>query len=135
MGFPTFGGLDYTRAASAAARVSTWIDDEPVNQAMTPLEQLLMRTVVKSGEEFGESCEAIIGMTGQNPRKGYTHTREHLFKEQMDIAATAVLAIEHMLGNNGEGLRLVAEHILFLERRMAESRHRHGESGGVPATG
>lgn len=131
MGMPDYEGLDWKRAADSAARVSQWIDDEPANKAMTPLEQLLMRTVVKVGEEFGESCGAIIGVTGQNPRKGVTHTMDEFTKELLDKAATIVLGIEHVTGNKGDALYMLRDHIVHLERRMAESRHRRGESGGI----
>jgi hypothetical protein len=131
MNYPNYDGLEWQHAANAAARVSQWIDDEPANKAMTPLEQLLMRTVVKTGEEFGEACGAIIGVTGQNPRKGVTHTMDQFTKELLDKAATIVLGVEHITGNKGEALRMLADHIVSLEKRVAESRHRHGEPGGV----
>lgn len=134
MGYPNYDGLEFRRAAAAAARISQWIDDEPANQAMTPMEQLLFRTVVKVGEELGETCAALIGMTGQNPRKGVTHSLDDVKKEVLDKCVTALLALEHMTGNQGDALSALIEHITFLERRMAESRYRHGESGGVPAT-
>lgn len=55
--------------------------------------------VMKIGEEFGEAIAAYIGMTGQNPRKGVTHTLDDLLGELSDVAITALAAIQHFTGN------------------------------------
>lgn len=48
--------------------------------------------LLKIVEEAGEACEAYIGMTGANPRKGVTHTQEDLASELLDVALTALVA-------------------------------------------
>lgn len=48
--------------------------------------------VLKIAEEYGEAVQAWIGVTGQNPRKGITHTRQHVADELGDIAITALVA-------------------------------------------
>jgi NTP pyrophosphatase (non-canonical NTP hydrolase) len=55
-------------------------------------EGLLLR-VLKLSEEIGEVAEAIIGATGQNPRKGVTHTWEDVQGELCDVAITALIAL------------------------------------------
>lgn len=55
--------------------------------------------VMKVGEEFGEAVEAYIGMTGQNPRKGITHSLDDLLLELCDVAISAMCAIQHFTGN------------------------------------
>jgi NTP pyrophosphatase (non-canonical NTP hydrolase) len=55
-------------------------------------EGLLLR-VLKLSEEVGEAAEAIIGTTGQNPRKGITHTWEDVQAELCDVVITALVAL------------------------------------------
>lgn len=55
--------------------------------------------VMKIGEEYGEAVAAYIGMTGQNPRKGVTHSRGDLMMELADVAVTALCAMQHFTGN------------------------------------
>jgi NTP pyrophosphatase (non-canonical NTP hydrolase) len=56
----------------------------------TPAEITLR--VLKIAEEFGEAVQAWIGVTGQNPRKGVTHTRQDVAGELGDVAVTALVA-------------------------------------------
>ncbi|ARP69971.1 hypothetical protein LK07_09445 [Streptomyces pluripotens] len=58
----------------------------------TGTEGVLLR-VLKLSEEVGEVAEAIIGTTGQNPRKGITHTWEDVQAELCDVAITALVAL------------------------------------------
>ncbi|MFI1070211.1 MazG-like family protein [Streptomyces puniciscabiei] len=55
-------------------------------------EGVLLR-VLKLSEEVGEVAEAIIGATGQNPRKGVTHTWEDVQAELCDVVITALVAL------------------------------------------
>jgi len=98
--------------------MSARIDAEPINQQNTPLENLLLRGPVKIGEELGELNEAIIGMTGQNPRKGFTHTQYDVDKELLDIALTALGTYEHRHGNNGSALAALAIHVAGVRDRQ-----------------
>ncbi|MFI7576697.1 MazG-like family protein [Micromonospora sp. NPDC049497] len=52
--------------------------------------------ILKLSEEAGEVAGAWIGMVGQNPRKGVTHTREDVAAELADVAFTALVAIESL---------------------------------------
>jgi hypothetical protein len=51
--------------------------------------------IMKIGEEFGEVVQARIGMTGQNPRKGSTHTLDDVADEICDVIVivTAMVAL------------------------------------------
>ncbi|MFF1406199.1 MazG-like family protein [Streptomyces sp. NPDC058294] len=49
--------------------------------------------ILKLSEEVGEVAEAVIGATGQNPRKGVTHTWEDVQAELCDVAITALVAL------------------------------------------
>lgn len=52
--------------------------------------------ILKLSEEAGEASAAWIGLLGQNPRKGVTHTREDVAAELADAAFTALVAIESL---------------------------------------
>ena len=72
-----------------------WLDQnvaEPYREQ--PLAQDWSR-VAKVIEELGESIAALIGYTGQNPRKGVTDTEEHMLDEIADTLIACVLAIQH----------------------------------------
>ncbi|MEV6669943.1 MazG-like family protein [Streptomyces sp. NPDC051162] len=49
--------------------------------------------LLKVGEEAGEASAAYIGMTGQNPRKGATHTRADVADELCDVIIAAAVAL------------------------------------------
>jgi NTP pyrophosphatase (non-canonical NTP hydrolase) len=53
---------------------------------------MLLR-ILKLSEEVGEVAEAVIGATGQNPRKGVTHTWDDVQSELCDVAITALVAL------------------------------------------
>jgi predicted house-cleaning noncanonical NTP pyrophosphatase (MazG superfamily) len=67
-----------------AGRLTQWLGEVPVEA------QLL-----KMAEEVGEAAEAYLGMTGLNPRKGVSHTREDLVGEVGDVIITAAGPAEY----------------------------------------
>ncbi|MCF0096881.1 MazG-like family protein [Micromonospora sp. MH99] len=52
--------------------------------------------ILKLTEEAGEASAAWIGLLGQNPRKGVTHTGEDVAAELADVVFTALVAIESL---------------------------------------
>ncbi|MXM62799.1 hypothetical protein GR925_04925 [Streptomyces sp. HUCO-GS316] len=58
-------------------------------------EGLLLR-ILKLSEEVGEVAEAVIGATGQNPRKGTTHTWDDVGSELCDVVITALVALREL---------------------------------------
>ncbi|KAB1927071.1 MazG-like family protein [Micromonospora noduli] len=76
----------------AAARASRgWLD-----AANGTGQTELTCRILKLTEEAGEASAAWIGLLGQNPRKGVTHTRENVAAELADVAFTALVAIESL---------------------------------------
>ncbi|BAC73620.1 hypothetical protein AQJ43_14495 [Streptomyces avermitilis] len=67
----------------------SWLD---AHRAHGGQEGLLLR-VLKLSEEVGEVAQAVIGATGQNPRKGTTHTWEDVQAELCDVVITAMVAL------------------------------------------
>jgi hypothetical protein len=76
-------------------RLDRWLD-ENVSAAYQaqPLAQDWAR-VGKVIEELGEAIQALIGCTGQNPRKGHTNNLEDMLDEVADTIITGYLAIQH----------------------------------------
>lgn len=101
-------------SAETIAALSQWIDDG--NAGRDP-EAILWGRVAKLAEESGEAVAALIGMTGQNPRKGVTHTSGDLIGELLDVAVTALGAVEHVTGNQGDSLALLEDKLSRLAER------------------
>lgn len=92
--------------SSGIARLSEWID--AANQSKDP-EAATWARLAKISEEAGEVVAAFIGYTGQNPRKGVTHSRADVEEELLDVAITALAALEHIRGHDRASMSLVAD--------------------------
>ncbi|MFE9094292.1 MazG-like family protein [Streptomyces sp. NPDC007264] len=71
------------------ARLHAWLDAHRTHDGA---EGLLLR-VLKLSEEVGEVAQAVIGATGQNPRKGTTHRWEDVQSELCDVVITALVVL------------------------------------------
>lgn len=69
-------------------RLVAWLDNQ---NGRTPTETALR--LLKVTEEAGEAASAWIGMTGQNPRKGITHTTSDVADELCDVITAAMVAL------------------------------------------
>ncbi|MGW0880429.1 MazG-like family protein [Streptomyces sp. NPDC002671] len=61
----------------------------------TGTENVLLR-VLKLSEEAGEVAQAVIGATGHNPRKGFSHTWDDVQAELCDVAITALVTLRSL---------------------------------------
>ncbi|MEU5660133.1 MazG-like family protein [Streptomyces sp. NPDC047737] len=80
-------------------RLVDWIDRA---NGRTPHE-VAMR-ILKVTEEAGEVASAYIGMTGQNPRKGVTHTPADVADELCDVILAAAVALASVVDDPSEVL-------------------------------
>ena len=71
------------------ARLVDWLDR---SSTLAPETEKLLR-LMKLSEEVGEVAGAVIGATGQNPRKGFTHTWDDVNAELCDVILTAMVAL------------------------------------------
>ncbi|WP_129309447.1 MazG-like family protein [Streptomyces sp. L2] len=76
-------------------------------------EGVLLR-ILKLSEEVGEVAEAVIGATGQNPRKGVTHTWDDVQSELCDVAITALVALRTL---TPEARAVFEEHLSAVRQR------------------
>lgn len=81
-------------------------------------EGLLLR-LLKLSEEVGEVAEAVIGVTGQNPRKGVTHTWDDVEAELCDVAITALVALRTL---TPEARQVFAGHLARVATRPHTAR-------------
>jgi hypothetical protein len=70
-------------------RLVEWLDGASV----LPRESERLLRVMKLSEEVGETTQALIGVLGQNPRKGVTHTWQDVEAELCDVILTAMVAL------------------------------------------
>jgi predicted house-cleaning noncanonical NTP pyrophosphatase (MazG superfamily)/NTP pyrophosphatase (non-canonical NTP hydrolase) len=89
-----------------AGRLTEWLGDVPVEA------QLL-----KMSEEVGEAAEAYLGMTGLNPRKGISHTRQDLVGEVGDVIITAAVAIVQLTCSPGAARAAFESHLASVTSR------------------
>lgn len=66
-----------------------------------PEEQRVLLQILKIQEEVGEVAQAVIGATGQSPRKGFSHTWADVEAEVCDTIVTCMVALERMRPGTG----------------------------------
>jgi NTP pyrophosphatase (non-canonical NTP hydrolase) len=85
-------------------RLVAWLD----RGSELPDETKTILQILKITEEAGEVAEALIGVTGQNPRKGYSHTWHDVESELCDVIVTAMVALTRV---NPQARSRFAEHL------------------------
>ena len=103
------------------AMIVEWMDDDlDTNVSSVYLKQPLAQDwarVAKIGEEAGEAIDALIGVTGQNPRKGTYGSPTELFDELADAALTAMYALQHFTKDRDVTLEIVLERARYHKQR------------------
>ena len=99
---------------AALVALSEWID---AGNAHRDPEAVTWGRLAKVAEEGGEVVAAYIGATGQNPRKGQTHVIHDVVDELMDVAITALGAVEHLTGHEGTALAILDAKIVAVASR------------------
>jgi hypothetical protein len=98
--------------------IDRWLDEEVDSEyKRQPMAQDWAR-VGKVIEELGECVRALIGLTGQNPRKRKTHGLDEVMNELADTAWTAILAMQHFAKDDKTVPFLLAEKLRLIYERM-----------------
>ncbi|MYZ36941.1 MULTISPECIES: MazG-like family protein [unclassified Streptomyces] len=82
--------------------------------------ELILFRVLKIGEEFGEVAEALHGVNGTNPRKGKSHTMNDVVKELVDVAVTALIALESVTPDAQKEFEARLQHLTDRPMRPAD---------------
>jgi NTP pyrophosphatase (non-canonical NTP hydrolase) len=94
-------------------RLVAWLDQG----STLPPETKTVLQILKITEEAGEVAEALIGVTGQNPRKGFSHTWSDVEHELCDVIITAMVALTRV---NPDARTLFAEHLAVVAERCGD---------------
>lgn len=101
--------------------VDMWLDTAVGSKyLMAPLAQDWAR-ISKVQEELGEAVAAFIGATGQNPRKGDSHTMDEVLEELADTAITAIFAIQHFTKSSSASRQIIKNKIARIYQRSNKS--------------
>ncbi len=113
------------RVASAALAISHLLDASYAPG--TDPELILWRRLTKVSEEAGEVQNALRGLTGENPRKGITHTRDDVITELLDCAGAALGGVAHLTGDASSMTRLAERLEYVLTRLGGDPAERDGD--------
>lgn len=91
--------------------ITEWLDERSA-----PTEDPRILRVFKISEEVGEVAQAVIGATGQNPRKGVTHTWEDVEVELCDVILAAMVALESVAGD--KAVDVFTDHVTRRHERL-----------------
>lgn len=92
------------------SKVSQLYKDQPLAQDWA--------RISKMQEEIGECIQAFIGVTGQNPRKGFTHSQIEVHDELCDAILTGIYALQHFTKNTSETRGLLRSRMRVHEERF-----------------
>jgi hypothetical protein len=84
--------------------------------------------ISKVGEELGEAIQKFIGITGQNPRKGYQGDMAGVLDELADTAFTAIYAIQHFTKSSSQTRFILRAHQAKARRYMEQYKARDNEA-------
>lgn len=104
----------------------TWLD---THRPLDGPEALLLR-ILKLSEEVGEVAEAVIGATGQNPRKGSSHTWEDVQAELCDVVITTLVVLRTL---TPEAREVLTEHVGRVRERSLGGEGTEPRSGRRPS--
>jgi NTP pyrophosphatase (non-canonical NTP hydrolase) len=91
-------------------KLVAWLD----RGSELPPETKTILQILKITEEAGEVAEALIGVTGQNPRKGFSHTWRDVENELCDVIITAMVALTRV---NPDARELFTAHLAAVAER------------------
>lgn len=98
------------RAWDTVDQLVEWLD----GASALPRETERLLRVMKLSEEVGETTQALIGVLGQNPRKGVTHTWQDVEAELCDVILTAMVALTTV---NVDARKVFAERLGYVANR------------------
>ncbi|MBR7837972.1 MazG-like family protein [Actinospica durhamensis] len=95
-------------------RLVAWLDE---GSTLPPDTKTILQ-ILKITEEAGEVAEALIGVTGQNPRKGFSHSWQDVEHELCDVIITAMVALTRV---NPRAATVFGEHLAGVAERTVQT--------------
>ncbi|GAA3844090.1 MazG-like family protein [Sphaerisporangium flaviroseum] len=95
-------------------KLVAWLD---AKTTLAPEVELLLRLLKVSGEA-GEVADAVDGVYGHNPRKGFTHTWEDVDRELCDVILTGMVALR---SRNADAAKVFSGHLTKVLGRSLDS--------------
>lgn len=95
------------------------IRDQLIARSALTGREAILGAALKVGEEAGELAEAVLGVYGQNPRKGVHKTRDDVLTEAIDVLLTAAVLGVWIEGDESFAAR-IDERLDFLADRAEE---------------
>lgn len=107
--------------------IDRWLDEySGVDYQKQSLAQDWAR-LAKVIEELGEAIQAFIGLTGQNPRKGVTHTQGEVLDELADVVFTGVLCMQHFTKDTSEVRQILRHKLAKIATRVSSLSGTHSD--------
>lgn len=97
-----------------AVRMVAWLDRKNGHD-----DHELLQRLTKLSEETGEVMAAYAGMNANNPRKGWTHTREEVLNEICDVVFAGMVALVSWCEEESPS-ELLSERIRFKVERALQ---------------
>ena len=111
------------RSLGKIASLSDYFDAHLIDIKGASPEYVLYARTAKLMEECGEVMEAVIGYTGDNPRKGVYATTHDITSELCDVVLTALCALHSITGDQSMVAGKVNQRIAFVYDRMFSERN------------
>jgi len=113
----------HQRSLEHIASLSDYFDADLRDIKGASPEYVLYARTAKLMEECGEVMEAVIGYTGDNPRKGVNHSLSDVTAELCDVVLTALCALHSIIGDQSIVAAEVNQRIAFVYHRIFSERN------------
>jgi len=113
----------HQRSLEHIASLSDYFDADLRDIKGASPDYVLYARTAKLMEECGEVMEAVIGYTGDNPRKGVNRSLYDVTAELCDVVLTALCALHSIIGDQSMVAEAVNQRIAFVYYRMFSERN------------
>lgn len=118
----------HQRSLEHIASLSDYFDAHLIDIKGVSPEYVLYARTAKLMEECGEVMEAVIGYTGDNPRKGVNRSLSDVRAELCDVVLTALCALHSITNDEHDVASLVNQRIQFVYHRLFDRETADGKS-------
>ena len=110
-------GQDWARVAKIGEEIGEALEE--LDDATSAHDSARLAEI---SERFGKAIDALIGCTGQNPRKGHYGSLFDLLSELADVALTGIFAIQHFTKDIDHTQDVIATRLARILTRVPQRR-------------